>query len=146
MANDTTTTQLFCCDCGQAEHFMFVDHYYWGPSPEYPPEFSMRVHLNHNRPLLKRLKTAALYLMGKKGKHGAFDSLILGTGDVKRLRASCDAFLVADWEAEKAQAAEVVASEGTFWSDETRAEAWQWLKDNETSPSLPLPNKNNQQT
>jgi hypothetical protein len=78
--------------------------------------------------------------MGKKGKHGAFDSLILGTGDVKRLRASCDAFLVADWEQEKAQAAEVVASEGTFWSDETRAEAWQWLKDNETSPSVPMPN------
>jgi hypothetical protein len=101
MANDTTTTELFCCDCGQAEHFMFVDHYHWGPSPEYPPEFSMRVHLNHNRTLLQRLKTAALYLMGKKGEHGAFDSLILGTGDVKRLRASCDAFLATAKEEEQ---------------------------------------------
>lgn len=142
MANDTTTTELFRCDCGQHEHFMFVDHYHWGPSPKYPPEFSMNIYLNHNRSFFERLKTAALYLLGKKGKYGAFDSLILGTGDVKRLRASCDAFLVADWEQEKTQAAEVIASEGTFWSDETRAEAWQWLKDNVTSPSTPMPTKN----
>lgn len=103
MCNDTTTTQLFCCDCGQNEHLMMVDHYHWGDG--FDATFSIRIYLNQNKRFLQRLKIAALYLIGRKSKHGAFDSLILGNGDVRRLRNSCNTFMktVAREETKKEQ-------------------------------------------
>lgn len=92
MCNDTTTTELYCCDCGQSEHLMMVDHYYWGENTE--PEFSISIYLNHNKGFLRRLENAMRYVMGKKSRYGAFDSLLLGNGDVRRLRDSCNAFLL----------------------------------------------------
>ena len=92
MCNDTTKTDLFCCDCGQSEHLMMVDHYYWGDG--FDATFSIRIYLNHNKGFFRRLENAMRYIMGRKSKHGAFDSLILGNGDVKRLRDSCSAFLL----------------------------------------------------
>lgn len=87
--------EVFFCDCGYTEHMVIVDHFFWGE--DFPAEFYIMPHLS-KKPLLERLAYAWRYLLGKQSRHGAFDSILLHTDDVRRLRASCDRFLAKEEE------------------------------------------------
>jgi hypothetical protein len=73
--------EVFICECNSTEHQMI---FLYGSDEDFPMVYA-QVHLN-KKPILKRLKYAVQYLLGRKSRFGAFDEFIFNPDDAERLQ------------------------------------------------------------
>jgi hypothetical protein len=81
--------ELFICDCGDVEHQFILAS---SDSVNEDDCLYLHIKLNQNAGFFKRLKTAFLYLLGKKSIYGDFDEVIINKATAEKLINSLSKF------------------------------------------------------